>query len=593
MTNLNTFLDQLNDDELEVKNETYPNRGEIEGKRFARFHVAIKYLLNAYELTSEEISDQVLTDWNDQGIDFFYRTEDDSPVVYVIQVKDDQEYARSKQIDAVTKMKKEIDDLLSRQRVGSNWTEKRRERYSDLKEIRNAAFRIRYVLLLTGGASATITVDDFSSDWFDDSERTLTIYDRNGIAELLQHANSPRVLNTQLTLTLSKSGVQQESDGSPKFLFGLITVSDYVKATENLGTDLFSLNPRLFLSSSSGPNLKMLETLNSPNDRKNFHLFNNGITAVCKKFTIERGDESRAKVEGLLVVNGCQTTETLWKWAKNIDNRESAQKTSVMIRVIETVDDEELARKISQTTNAQTSILSSDLVANDEHQTRLKTALESASIKPFFYENRRGSYKKLTATKKETFKIGPQDQDGKGYRQISLREMAQALQSVTGMPEQAKEGISNLFKSDNTRYRTIFSDSWEDAEQVLLVADLFKFVCKKSLWISERADELEVDLASLGRFYITHLIYETWRGGGRPNFELEASAYTKLIDADKSKFLRQNLVEEVGGLAMKATRSLAKVKKSHSIDGNRALLRQSDHKEAIREKFVDLVLDGE
>jgi hypothetical protein len=150
-----------------------------------------------------------------------------------------------------------------------------------------------------------------------------------------------------------------------------------------------------------------------------------------------------------------------------------------------------------------------------------------------------------------------------------------------------------LFKSENARYRTIFFESWEDPEQVLLVADLFKFVCKKSLWISDRADELEVALASLGRFYITHLVYETWRGGGRPNFDLESNAYSKLIDADASRLLRQNLVEEVGGLAMKATRSLAKVKKNHSIDGNRALLRQSDHKEAIREKFVDLVLDGE
>ena len=591
MTNLNTFLEQLNIDELEVQSETYPNRGDIEGRRFARFHVAIKYLLNAYELTSEEISDQVLTDWNDQGIDFFYKTEDESPVVYVVQVKDDQEYAKSKQVDAITKMKKEIDFLLSRQRVSSDWSEKKKERYSDLKEIRNATFRIRYVLLLTGGASANISTDDFSSDWFDEFERTLSVYDRNGIAELLERANSPRSLNTQLTLTLSKAGVQPESDGSPKFLFGLITVSDYVKATENLGTDLFRLNPRLFLSSSSGPNLKMLETLNSPNDRKNFHLFNNGITAVCKKFEIAHGDVSKAKVEGLLVVNGCQTTETLWKWAKNIDNRESAQNTSVMIRVIETVDDEDLARKISQTTNAQTSILSSDLVANDEYQTRVKTALESASINPFFYENRRGSYKKLSATRKETFKIGPQDQDGKGYRQISLREMAQALQSVTGMPEQAKEGISNLFKSDNTRYRTIFFDSWEHAEQVLLVADLFKFVGKKSLWIHERADELEVELASLGRFYITHLIYETWRGGGRPNFELDSSIYTTLIDADKSKFLRQNLVESVGGLAWKATRSLALIKKKRSPDGNRALLRQSDHKDPIREKFVDLVMN--
>ena len=199
MTNLNTFFDQLNFDENEVKNETYPNRGEMEGKRFARFHVAIKYLLNAYELTSEEISDQVLTDWNDQGIDFFYKTEDESPVVYVVQVKDDQEYAKSKQVDAITKMKKEIDFLLSRQRVSSDWSEKKKERYSDLKEIRNATFRIRYVLLLTGGASANISTDDFSSDWFDEFERTLSVYDRNGIAELLERANSPRSLNTQLT----------------------------------------------------------------------------------------------------------------------------------------------------------------------------------------------------------------------------------------------------------------------------------------------------------------------------------------------------------------------------------------------------------
>ena len=167
--------------------------------------------------------------------------------------------------------------------------------------------------------------------------------------------------------------------------------------------------------------------------------------------------------------------------------------------------------------------------------------------------------------------------------------MAQVLQAVCGLPEQAKEGVSTLFKPGNLRYPKIFSESWTNPNQVLLVADLYKFVSRKENWLPVGASPEERDLAGLGRFYICHLIYETWKGGGRPSFSNDPANF-KLIDAEMSQSIRSNFITEISDLPWMATLSLVQTleREEFAIDGKRALLRISENRPRIQEMFKNL-----
>jgi hypothetical protein len=581
--------------ETEFRDSIYFKYEDSKAMRKARFHNSINYLLFEQGLSDGEIAEQVESDYSDQGIDFFHVTEDDLPKVWVVQVKDHENFTKSNQREAVVKMTTEIDDLLTRQRVGPSWPDVRKERYYQLKKIREGSFQIKYVLILTGSAEADLDQDeDFPESAFNGDTSTLLVIDRKKICELVQHSDNPRELDAELQISFSEAGVQEAKDGRPKYLFGLISIFDYVSATKKLGTELFALNPRLFLSANAGPNRGMLTTLEDPAGRKVFHLLNNGITAVCKKLDVSlKGSSGSAKVQGLLVVNGCQTTETLWHWTRDPDAMKQAKDVSVMVRIIESGKDEELSRRISQTTNSQSAIVSSDLVANDDIQKRLKSALLDSAQKPTFYENRRGEWRKLSAAKKLEFRIpdGEFLSSGVQYRKMTLREMAQVLQAVLGHPDQAKEGITSLFKVGSKRYPEIFSSSWTEPVQVQLVADLFRFISNKNNWLKVNPTSEENEMASLGRFYISYLVYESWRGGGRPRFPKDGGSSSELFDAELSEQKLVNLKDEATKLANLANYSLVRTLSNNSgiIDDKRALLRVGSNKILIQSTFEDVL----
>lgn len=583
-------LSDINQIVDEIQSEHYNRLSEDEGRRKAFFLTAIKYLLFSYDLSDEEIIEEIENDHSDQGIDYFFVSPDERPRVFVVQVKHHREFPKSKQKEAVTKMRAEIDFLMSRQN-SRGLNERQKDRFADLKAIRNNEPQFNYVLMLTGGANAAVRADDFADGEFDGDENRLDIVDQNGLLRLLERAEKPRSVTSVMTLDKKMFVPMRERDF--RWCYGLVTIEHYVEATKSHGDDLFALNPRLFLSSSAGPNKAMVTTLEDPSEQKHFHLYNNGVTAVCEKMIIKSDTPDFVEVElrGLRVVNGCQTTETLWKWASH--NPDAAKKTKIMVRIIESKDDDVLNRKISQFTNSQSAILASDLIANDQIQKRLKSALQDEEQNPFFYESRRGEWNKTDRRKRLSYVIPPNEwttNSGRQYRKIGLREMSQVLQAVCGLPEQAKEGVTTLFKPGNARYPKIFKESWTSPIQVLLVADLYRFVAKKENWIPQDANEDELDMAGLGRFYICHLIYETWKGDGRPKFA-DSRDDVRLLDTEKSRAIRENFRDRISNLPWLATVSLLQTFKDpqYSIDGKRGLLRKSENRSRIQNKYESII----
>jgi hypothetical protein len=575
-------------DAAAISDEMYPAHAD-EAARLGRFHLGIRILLDQYGLDDEEIAEQVLDDNGDQGIDFFSVFGGASNVVYVVQVKDHEEFQHAEQVAAFRKMIGEIHFLSGRQRVTVDWDDRRKDRFYAMRDLNGEEIDVRYVLLLTGNASASDVDSELRAGLT--SRESVVVFDQKMLSELEGSNRIPE--NPQVKLRLETGRFFEVLDrGMIRTLVSLANSHDYVEATQTKGSHIFRLNPRLYLGEKN-TNKGMMKTLRDDKERGRFHLLNNGITVVCEKYSVN-GNE--IVIDDFQVVNGCQTTETLWRYYN--EDPEGAIEVSVPLRIIETKGSEELAYRISETTNSQSAVLSSDLVANDECQKRIKISLETG-LPSVFYEARRGEWRKLEKSKVERnkFKIDPKDWDSsgsQGFRKIGLKELAQVLLAVTQSPSNAKEQISGLFgnRSSDSLYNRLFTQSWSDIDQIRLVVETYLYVCAEDNWCPKgRNDEdkkLLGDLARLGRFYVTYLIYRQWRADALMEYEPDRDE-PLLLSTDDSRRILKSLKTEIGLLPSIAVRSLFRTKREADVD-TRALLRQKKHRESIERNF-DLMLE--
>jgi hypothetical protein len=570
---------------LEARAEFYSQRDVAIGERFSRFHQSVNILLHDFDLSGEDIADQVLEDTHDQGIDFFFVSDEEDPKIFAIQVKDHLSLAKDKQREAITKLVDEMRLLMSRQRVDRNWDERRQLRYADLKAAKNKTYTIKFVLLLTGGATPAITRDDFAIDKFEDEIEELLVIDIQNLVELhIEQIAPPR---PDVELVLSEGQWHQVLHDGINTIAMYLPALEYVSGTRRHKSRIFRLNPRLFLGKSNSFNKKMLETLKKEDERGKFHLLNNGITAVCDSIN---QDGLKLTMNDFQVVNGCQSTETLWK--AFLDPEIDLKDVLIPLRVIETKGDHALAKRISETTNSQTAISSSDLVANTDLQLSLKESLEGLA-KPIFYEARRGSWLQIRPTGKERYRVAPgewSDLSVKNIRHIKLKELAQALLAVCSSPHAAKEQISSLFNStdEESNYDKIVAKSWTSISQVQLVVELFKYVSAKDNWLpssftNDEEKKTFSNMAGLGRFYITFLIYQQWRQDCSEAYD-PSSDEPILISPENSELILSEFRPRVGKLPVLAVNTLLAVKNKKSTDA-RALLRQKNNRADIQEEF--------
>jgi hypothetical protein len=583
---------QASDNELFASSYEGHSADEVAYRR-ARFHSAMSILLSEYGVGNDDIREQVLFDSADQGIDFLFISEDETPRVYVVQAKDHKTFGSASQIEAVEKMHREIARLnqLSPNKA-RNEVDQVFDRWSKLRQIKPKKEDLEpifiYVLLLTNDATVSITKD--SCTFLNENEELLLL-DRSGLIDYWNELTFPPP--TDVTIEFAKAAILEKPlTIGHKLLNSYVDVITYSDATEKHGIKLFRLNPRLFLSRKRGANTDMLRTLENPSDWQNFHIFNNGITATCRDFekVDETSDQVVYKFWDFQVVNGCQTTESLWHWNRIRDS--SSSRPQVQLKVI--VAEEDLSLRISTATNNQSAITAADLVANDDHQKAISLVMKNFPTSPYIYENRRGTWAQVK--NKANYLIPKADWPGlKGnnYRKIDIREMGQALLAVLGNPNRAKEQIASVFKNpkDGSEYEALFGQhkSWTSAIQLLLLADLYKLISATKVWLPDNASEQERELASLGRFYILYLTYEYIRTEGKPFDKDPKFDRTKLFDEVTSGKIRSDLFNTCRPILQAALKALDHALENPpegiEIDGKRAFLRQSIHKKHIESTF--------
>lgn len=188
---------------------------------------------------------------------------------------------------------------------------------------------------------------------------------------------------------------------------------------EKHGDRLFDRNVRLFLGArKGGVNAGILDTLNSPTERKNFWAYNNGLTFICDDYTGPK--RGQIKLTNFSIVNGCQTTVTLATASPGV-----LKDVRVPVRFIRA--SERVIDSVITFNNSQNPIRLWDLNSQDRLQKKLKRELAAMPL-PFFYALRKGEIQKLTEAERAKFR-----RDGK-VQQIPHDVNAQFLAAFHALP---------------------------------------------------------------------------------------------------------------------------------------------------------------
>ncbi len=409
-----------------------------------------------YDLSREQIEDATALDYSrDRGIDgWYYATDDEPPTLHIIQAKN----TRAK-VDDLLKMINGVESLFDQRSGLANSDAK--SRASDLRQTFLDGTVIEFHVVTSHIASAGLRQD------IEGITRTLSLFERDIPSRSTLH--DLRDLVSELRV-VRVDPIDAKFDVPAGRSFQLTTASQYRTATLAVAaldlarlfrdnrTNLFRLNPRYYLSSRGSVNGGMLRTLRDPNERSDFFLYNNGVTAVCESIRVETTESgTRLDARDFQIVNGCQTTATLFEAFDKGQGDAQLENVFVLLRVIEAP--KSIAPLIMQRTNTQNPMKAEDDKANDARQIRLKVEFDRL-VPPWFYEHKRGVWVSEYPYKKDKTKYLRTEG---GYRHIAMKDLAQAGLAFLGNPAGSIEGPRFVFQSAE-RYDQVFPEKAQAAQ---------------------------------------------------------------------------------------------------------------------------------
>lgn len=248
------------------------------------------------------------------------------------------------------------------------------------------------------------------------------------------------------------------------------------------GTRLLELNVRSFLQTRGAVNKGIRETILTQPGR--FLAYNNGITATASQ--VEKSiDGSISVLHDLQIVNGGQTTASLYHAAARDKADLSGIQVQAKINIIKPENIADIVPKISQYSNTQNRVSAVDLRANDAFHVKVEqitrtlwapaTAESGGQNTIWFYERARGQYadalnRESTRARQRRFKVlHPTRQ------KFTKTDLAKYVNSWDGLPHIVSRGAEKNFTEFMGRVRSqilVPDQSW--CEQLIAKAILFK-----------------------------------------------------------------------------------------------------------------------
>ena len=238
-----------------------------------------------------------------------------------------------------------------------------------------------------------------------------------------------------------------------RVLIGKIPVTELAGLFNRHDDLLLERNIRRYLGlHANRVNSAIHETLVTPEKRRDFYFFNNGVTMICRKFRHNalQGENYQLKVEGMQIINGGQTCKTIQQ-TLNEDRFEEFEDVFVLLRLYELADDDQdFVQDITYATNSQNPVDLRDLRSNDAVQKQLEIGIADLG---YTYKRQR-------------------EDTGSGTAIVTASIVAEATLAIwRRMPQQAKFRRKEHF---GKLYPIIFNSL--HAAQALLAVLIFRMV---------------------------------------------------------------------------------------------------------------------
>jgi len=188
----------------------------------------------------------------------------------------------------------------------------------------------------------------------------------------------------------------------------LILTSD-----KNLKEKLFIENVRNYIGSTP-VNLDIKKTLDAVSERNYFPFLNNGLAIICDKIERHPVKDKEFTLTFPRIINGCQTTNELYKKYKESPEENSIDEIEIVAKVIST-NDNNLKKMIIYAANNQNSI-DKDLQSLNEFHEKIETYYLGKDERAFhiYFERLRGQHSNVNPP----------------YSRVNIETLARVLISV-------------------------------------------------------------------------------------------------------------------------------------------------------------------
>ncbi len=254
------------------------------------------------------------------------------------------------------------------------------------------------------------------------------------------------------------------------------------------GQKLIEKNVRSFLQATGKINKGLKKTLEQEPDM--FMAYNNGISTTAEDITLNEANSSNRivvidKIKNWQIVNGGQTTASIYNAMKNKMNIEKVN-VQMKLTVIKNIDKiEDIIKKISRYANSQNKINVSDFSANDSYHVEMERLSRriyvpterGKSTERWYYERARGQYmvdvnRQLTPSLKRKFKeMNPKS------KCISKTVAAKCLMAWMKFPYIVSKGLETNFIE--------FTDKVQKGEIPLPDDNTYKSMIAKAILFKE------------------------------------------------------------------------------------------------------------
>lgn len=210
-----------------------------------------------------------------------------------------------------------------------------------------------------------------------------------------------------------------------RVLVGRLPVAQIAHLMSERGDMLLERNVRRYLGIHNPVNRDIEQTLRSEDNRTNFYFLNNGVTMLCRKFSVNELQRRnyQVRIEDLRIINGAQTCRTIEEVLRDLPAADFSR-ASVLVRLYQIDEqDAEFPNRVTYATNHQTPVELHDLRANDEIQRKL-----ALDLKELGYDYR---------TKRDSSPVTD--------KTITITEAAEALACAAGLPHIARFSRQKLF----------------------------------------------------------------------------------------------------------------------------------------------------